>query len=215
MPLQHQWRFLRGYLRDPQRVGAVAPSSPTLASALCEPYRCSARPVSVLEVGAGTGAVTRHLGTLLHDSDRLDVCEIRHDFADVLKHEVLGNPDFAGAVASGRVRLLRLPIQQLPGSSLYDFVISGLPLTAFGIRDVREVLGVIRRCLKPGGVFSYFEYVGMRRAFRTLALGKGRRRIRLVSAYLSRKIAAHEFSRRTVLRNFPPAYARHWRFDGS
>ena len=72
MGLEQRWRFLRGYLQTPHVVGALSPSSKQLAEALCAPYRRAESPVSVLEVGAGTGAITRYLGTILRDRDRLD-----------------------------------------------------------------------------------------------------------------------------------------------
>jgi len=211
--LIHQWTFLKRYLKNPTTIGAVAPSSRALAAALCEPFLRGRKPASVLEVGAGTGAITRYLGHQLGPLDQLDVCEVQEEFADVLERDVLSMECFQLPAAEGRLHLLRCPVQSLPGEGRYDFVISGLPLTSFGLRDVREVLSVIRRCLKPGGVFSYFEYIGLRRISRALMLGRGRNRIRLVSAYLNRNIQRHQYQVRTVLTNLPPAYARHWRFD--
>jgi phospholipid N-methyltransferase len=167
----------------------------------------------VLEVGAGTGAVTRQIGRLLGEEDRLDVCEIEPRFADLLDRNVLTLPNFAPAVAQGRVRLIRGAVQDLIGEREYDYVISGLPFTAFKLTEVEVIFSTIRECLKPGGVFSYFEYVGLRRISRTLRLGKARNRIRSVSAHLNRHIRAHQFARRTVLTNLPPAHARHLRFE--
>lgn len=210
--LHQRLRFLTGYLQSPTVVGAVAPSSSTLAAALCEPYRRFRKPATVLEVGAGTGAVTRHLGPLLGEEDELDICEIHTEFADILERDVLSRPDFAPGVAAGRVRLLRSPVQEIECEDRYDFVISGLPLTAFTLRDVQDVFGVIRRSLKPGGVLSYFEYVGLRRTSRLLSVGRRRARIRSVSTYLSEQLREHQIDRTTVLRNLPPAYARHLRF---
>lgn len=211
--VRHRWLFLSRYLRDPQTVGAVRPSSRALAQALCEPFSRAARPTRVLEVGAGTGAVTRYLGTILGAADELDICEVDADFARILKQDVLTRVDFVQAVRGGRVRLLQCPIQELMLEDEYDFVISGLPLTAFELRDVRDVFTVIRRCLKPGGILSYFEYLGLRSVSRLLALGSRRQRIRMVSAYLTEHIDRHQFDARTVLWNFPPARARHMRFD--
>lgn len=211
--VKHRWHFLNGYLRAPKTVGAVGPSSRALAAALSEPFRRHTRPARLLEVGAGTGAITRYLGTLLGDEDELDICEIQADFARVLEEEVLTRAEFVPAVRSGRIRLLQLPIQELVHENHYDFVISGLPLTAFDLRDLRDVFKVINRCLKPGGTFSYFEYVGLRKTSSLLSVGRERRRIRMVSAYLSKRIRRHQFEDRTVLRNFPPAHARHLRFD--
>ena len=214
MGLRHRWSFLTGYLRDPNVVGALGPSSSALAAALCEPYRSFGKPARVLEIGAGTGAITSYLGTLLGPQDELDICEIHPEFADILERDVLCGADFAPGVADGRVQLIRSPVQRLDYKNRFDFIISGLPLTAFGLRDVRDIFGVMRRSLKAGGVLSYFEYVGLRRTSRLLSIGRRRARVRLVSAYLSRTIRKHQVRRETVLKNLPPAYARHLRFDG-
>ncbi|MGD2110019.1 MAG: class I SAM-dependent methyltransferase [Phycisphaerae bacterium] len=204
---------MKRYLRRPNVVGAIAPSSRALAEALCEPYRRRPGPSNLLEVGAGTGAVTRHIGHLIGERDQVDICEIDASFADILERQVLCHDDFATAVAAGRVRLLRSAVQDLPYEARYDFVISGLPMTVFDLKDVRDIFKVIRRSLKPGGVFSYFEYVGARRTTRALAMGRRRDRIRFVSAYLNRRIRDYQFERRTVLWNLLPAHARHLTFD--
>lgn len=213
MGLSQRWRFLKGFLRRPHKVGAIAPSSAALASALCEPFRRHPRPASILEVGAGTGAITKHLGTLLGDRDRLDVCEVEPSFVEVLRRDVLSHPDFRPAVDAGRVKLLQTAVQELPSENRYDFIISGLPLNAFELSDVEDVFAVLRRSLKPGGVLSYFEYIGMRATSRMLALGRRRRRIRSVSKYMTGTIRKHQFDKRTVLKNLPPAYTRYLRFD--
>ena len=214
MGLLKHWQFLRRYLRTPQTVGAVAPSSRALAAALCEPFRRHGKPARLLEVGAGTGSITRYLGSILGDEDELDICEIEPAFVEILKHDVLSHEHFAPAVAADRVRVIDTAVQDLAHENRYDFVISGLPLTAFGLRDVQDVFGVVRRVLKPAGVFSYFEYVGMRKVARMFSVGKKRDRVRKVSAYLTSTIHAHQFDDRTVLFNLPPARARYLRFHG-
>lgn len=215
MNVGHSVEFFRRYLRNPQSVGAVLPSSSALANALCEPYRQFQGPATVLEVGAGTGSITRLLGRMLGDSDRLDICEIQPQFANILEREVLTHPNFAPAVTQGRVRLLRHPVQELDGDGCYDFVVSGLPFNAFTLATVEEIFDVLKRSLKPGGVMSYFEYVGLRRTSRMLSMGRERDRLRQVSAYLTKHIRKFEFDRHTVFKNVPPAHARHLCFDGN
>lgn len=215
MSAGYRWRFLKEYLIDPTTVGAIAPSSRSLAAALCEPFRRRSRPAKVLEVGAGTGAITRYLGPLLGDADELDICEIQPEFVEVLEGEVLTQRDFASGVADGRIRLFCQPVQEIAHRDRYDFIISGLPLTAFELGDVREAFGAFRRCLKPNGVLSYFEYVALRMVARSLAVGRRGRRVRSVSRFLSEQIRRNQFDRRTVLINLPPAYARHFRFNGT
>ena len=199
-------------MRRPQSIGAIVPSSRALAIAVAEQLRRSPRPVRVLEVGAGTGPVTRYLGSLLTDRDSFDVCELQPEFARILERDVLSKPPFARMVAEGRLHLFRKPVQQIEGENVYDFIISGLPLTAFELDDVKKIFSVYKRLLKPNGVLSYFEYTWLRQTSRVLALGKSRTRLRAVSAYLTRNIREHEFAKRAVLTNIPPAHARHLRF---
>jgi phospholipid N-methyltransferase len=213
--LEHRWQFLRTYIRRPQAIGSVVPSSRALAVAVAEPLRNANRPIRVLEVGAGTGPVTRYLGTLLTDKDRLDVCELQPEFADILERDVLNKPPFARMLAENRVRLLRLPVQKIEGHNLYDFIISGLPMTAFELDDVKKIFTVYKRLLRPNGVLSYFEYTWLRQTSRMLALGRSRTRLRAVNAFLNRNIREHEFAHRAVLNNFPPAHARHLRFTSN
>ena len=209
---QH-WLFFTQYLKQPKSVGSIAPSSKALAEAICEPYAEFDQPARVLEVGAGTGAITRHLGSILKPADQLDVCEIEPSFRQALEKDVFTLPAIQPAVKEGRIRLFMQPVQQLPADHQYDFIMSGLPLTVFELKDVQDVFDVFRRCLKPGGVFSYYEYIGLRRTSRALTLGRDRDRIRAVHGFMNENIRHHQFRRRTVLNNLPPAHARHLHLD--
>lgn len=213
MSLGNSLMFLRRCISAPRTVGAVAPSSRNLARVLAGPFLARQRPAYVLEVGAGTGAITRFLGKHLGPSDRLDVCELEPRFADVLQRDVLGVEPLKSAVAEGRVRLIRGPVENIDSPGAYDFIICGLPFTAFASADVRRILANIERNLKPGGVFSYFEYRGVRRLACTFLRGRNGFRVRRVSRLMDREIARHEVGRKTVWRNLPPAYGRHWVFS--
>ncbi len=205
--------FLKGYLQRPHRVGAIAASSQALAAAICEPFRRHPHPARVLEVGAGTGAITRYIGTILGELDELDICEIEPKFVDFLHATVLTRAELSAAVDTGRVRVLCAPVQKLSHDKRYDFIVCGLPFTCFELGDVQEAFAVMQRMLKPGGVMSYYEYVGFRKTSRLFSIGRRRRRVKVVSAFLRRTIRKYQFDRRTVFQNFPPAHARHLRFD--
>lgn len=213
MGVYQQIQFIKGYLKEPKVVGALIPSSPALANALCRPYRRSNGPVRVLEVGAGTGAVTRRIGELLRNDDELHICEVCPRFADILEEKLLATPLFSSAMATGRVRMIRGPVQGIELENHYDFIISGLPFTVFTLEDVEDVFDTVRKSLKPGGIFSYFEYLWLRRFSCLTTLGRNGRRVRSVSAYLTKLIREHQFAARPVLLNLPPAWARYLRFD--
>jgi phosphatidylethanolamine/phosphatidyl-N-methylethanolamine N-methyltransferase len=58
--MRHGLAFALGCLRDPRRMGAIAPASRALARAIVSEVRRT-EPGVLIEVGAGTGAITREL----------------------------------------------------------------------------------------------------------------------------------------------------------
>lgn len=212
MNVAHTLHFLRNYVREPRTVGALAPSSRWLAAALAEPFRARATSARLLEVGAGTGPITRYLGELLGPDDCLDVCEVNPDFAKIIQRDVLSRDPLASGVRRGAVRLWTCRVQDIDPEQRFDLIIASLPFTVFPLAEVRAIFELVRRLLVPGGVFSYFEYAILRRISRTWSLGPSRTRIRAVSDFLDDQVQQYQLAARLVLRNLPPARVRHLRF---
>lgn len=76
--------FALGYLRNPRRVGAIAPASKALAQAILHEV-LRAEPTVLIEVGAGTGAITRALLPALSRVERFMVIERDPGFAQLLR----------------------------------------------------------------------------------------------------------------------------------
>ena len=201
--------FLKRFLARPREIGAVVPSSSSLARALVHPLSQHDRPVNILELGAGTCAVTRHIAPLVGPEDRLDICEADPALAAHLRSNCLDQGPLQDQYRQGRVRLFGQYLQSVQGLLEYDFIISGLPLNAFHLRDIKSILDILKRQAKADCVLSYFEYIGLRDLKAAVGVGAARKKAQYRSAYLDREIAHHQFERRSVLWNFPPAFARH------
>lgn len=212
MPPSNYWLFLRNFLRTPRAVGAVAPSSPALGRGLCEAYVRGRSPARVLEVGAGTGAVTRCIVRVLRAEDELDVCEINPQFVDVLQRWMSSDVPSAELLRTGRLRLIGSAVQEIEDAARYDFIICALPLTRFELPEARAAMTTMSELLKPGGVMSYFEYLYARPLMRRLAFMDRKAAIHAVSAYMDEQIHRYQYATRVVMGNFPPARVRHLRF---
>ncbi|MFJ4187047.1 class I SAM-dependent methyltransferase [Kitasatospora sp. NPDC089509] len=227
--------FLAEALRTFHDTGALAPSGPDLVNALVVPATSRPnRPISVLEVGAGTGVVTRRLARVLRPGDRLHVVEANPRFADLLRED----PVLAARPAGVELRLSACRVEELPEATgatdagpegdtdqavgtdragvgeRYDVIVSGLPFTNFEPALVRDILDLYLRLLAPGGELTYFGYLGTTTA-RTLVSGPRQgARHRAVVRLLRRFEATYGLGRRTVWRNLPPARAHLLRSPG-
>lgn len=82
--MKHAVAFALGYLRDPRRVGAIAPASRGLASAMAE-EACRHHTPLIIEAGAGTGAITARLLHVSAPSTRVIVYERDPHYARLLR----------------------------------------------------------------------------------------------------------------------------------
>lgn len=207
-----EWQAFVGQFRSQSTTtGSIMPSSRALGRALTRPVRGMAPPRKILEVGPGTGAVTRVLVEALRPGDTLDIVEINAAFVDVINRRFADEPAFQRVREQTTVH--HRPLQEMPGEAVYDFLISGIPLNNFARPLVEDIFASYRRLLKPGGVLSYFEYAGIRAMKRPLVGSAERGRLDDIHEFLTGQIASHQVGSDFVLMNVPPAIARHLRFS--
>ncbi|OEV26614.1 translation initiation factor IF-2 [Streptomyces nanshensis] len=198
------WTFLMEAARDLRTVGAVAPSGKSLARALIEPVGAQAeRPLSVLEAGAGTGAVTRALIRELPPGSHLDVAEANPRFAGRLSELVDTHPQLAGR--RGQVRIHAAYVERLDTARRYDVIVSGLPFTNFSPGQVETIMDRYLELLRPGGTLTYFAYRGTGRARSLLASAAQAHRHRAVEQVLAGYRRHYATGCSTVWANLPPA----------
>jgi phospholipid N-methyltransferase len=207
--LGEHFEFLRQYRQRFETTGAVAPSSRFLARALTRPLQQHGGPIRVLEVGPGTGAVTRRIVRLLKPNDRLDLVELNDQFVQVLKRRFADDPQYRRV--ADRTAVHQCPIQEYRSEQPYDYIVSGLPLNNFPPALVREIFDVCFRLLAPGGVMSYFEYMYMRPLRRIVSNANGKQRLSELEVVLQEYLGAHRIRRDWVFVNLPPAWVQHLR----
>ena len=176
-------------------VGAVLPSSRYLGRALAGNLAKRTRSSRILEAGPGTGPVTRQILPHLVPGDELDLVELNSQFVEHLKNRLAGDPAFQAH--RDQVRVHCMPIQEVEGIGAYDYIISGLPLNNFSPELVREILRAFKRLLKPGGIFSYFEYAYIRQTKIPFCRPSERRRLSQVGQVVATTFGNSSFARNT------------------
>jgi len=199
--------FLKVSRRHFRTTGAVLPSSPFLARALVQPLKGDRPAAHILEVGPGTGAVTRAIVRRMRVGDQLDAVELNPQFADRLRFRIATDPFYRGV--RDNIRVIQASVEDLPGEAVYDFIVSGLPFNSFPSTLVQRIFRAYGRLLKPGGVVSYFEYVLVRHLQTPFVNRVERRRLYRVGRIVKQYNREFQVKREHVFMNVPPAVVRH------
>ena len=205
------FEFFRQYVARFETTGAVAPSSRFLARALTRPLRECGRQIRVLEVGPGTGAVTREIVRHLKPGDQLDLVEINESFASLLRQRFQCDPGYRAVADRSTVHVC--PLQQFSPEGRYDVIVSGLPFNNFPASLVEELVDASLGLLAPGGTLSFFEYMYVRPIRRVVSRSPERTRLAEIERILQSRFARHRFHTDWVFVNVPPAWVQHLRRD--
>jgi phosphatidylethanolamine/phosphatidyl-N-methylethanolamine N-methyltransferase len=177
--------FLSRWIRAPLRIGAVAPSSPRLGREMAraiDPHRAE----MVVELGGGTGRITRALLDAGVAPDRLVVIEADDKLAALLRVRF---PQLR--IIQGDARDLRDLLRPL-GIEHASAVVSGLPILSMPPETQQRIIGEAFALMGENGTFVQFTYGPVSPVM-------ARARIGLIAEVTGR-----------VWRNFPPASV--WRY---
>lgn len=194
--------FFRQFRENFESTGAIAPSGRYLGRALSRFVCAEDHPLRILEVGPGTGAVTKEILRKLQPQDQLDLVELNDEFVARLQEKLTS--DSLYQQHADRIKIIHDMVQAVPGDQVYDLIISGLPLNNFQPEVIQSILATFERLLVPGGTLSFFEYMFFR-ALRSVRPG----RMKDVSAILQPWLQQHEFRRDWVWINMPSAWVHH------
>ncbi len=215
--------FLKEFGRTFHTTGALLPSSPLLARALSRYVGVApaytedddgprSGPRRILEVGPGTGAVTRSIVKRMGQTDQLELVELNDRFVERLRRGFENDPLLN--TVSDRATVHHKKIQDVEQHDHYDVIVSGLPLNNFSVEDVAAILDKFKQLLKkPGGTLSFFEYIAVRPLRSVIAGRAERQRLRDVGRALSDVFRDFEIRRQRIWINIPPAWVHHVRFD--
>ncbi len=174
-------------------VAAVAPSSPHLAAAMVEPLPLSQTLVAV-ELGAGTGTMTRALLDELPREATLIVFEINPRFFHYLRENfhdprlVLINENVEKIETELRTR----------GYDHVDVVVSSLGLGFMSEEQRRNIFEGLMPFVRPHTVLTQYQYI------HSMQFANGRLRRLSLRPLLNRYFSS--VKSKIVWRNVPPAY---------
>ncbi len=143
--------FAGEIIRNPASMGAICPSSRTLARVIAEQIRTIKPTGWVVELGAGTGNITAALLQQGLAPHRLIAIEQSAKLAAHLRKRFPGIHVIEGDASQ---------LGSLLGKKITDIqaVVSGLPLRSLPPSVVKAILAAVQRYLNKDGLFVQFTY---------------------------------------------------------
>lgn len=185
-------QFLQRFLRKPGTVGAIAPSSPELAQKMIEGIKADENNV-VLEIGCGTGAITKFLQKLIFDKKSFIGIEIEENFVERLEKEIPALNIVCGDACNATKILADHQLGKV------SYIISGLPFVVLPKEVSDGILHEVDKLMEKGCLFRTFQYA---HGYNLPPAKKFRKRLNDLYGEVKRSDL--------VLKNLPPAYTLTW-----
>ncbi|WP_406696478.1 ornithine lipid N-methyltransferase [Singulisphaera sp. Ch08] len=142
--------FLGKFFKHGTAIASLAPSSPWLSRTTVRNIPWESARV-VVELGAGTGPITKVIADRVHPDCRVIILERDPDFARLLRERFAHRANFD--VVEGDVRDLTEILNQR-GIEQVDYVVSGLPVPSFPKALQRDLFRAVKQVLAPSGTFN-------------------------------------------------------------
>lgn len=152
-PARRPLTFLKGFLRNPKEVGSVIPSSRDLIRRIMRQARIPETRV-VIELGPGTGVVTKPILQQAGLDSKLIAMEINPLYIDSLRRDI----------RDPRLTLYGGPAVEIKkalavvGETHADLAISGIPFSTIPRAEGIATIEAIRDSLRPGGRFVAYQF---------------------------------------------------------
>jgi phosphatidylethanolamine/phosphatidyl-N-methylethanolamine N-methyltransferase len=169
--------------------------------------QASDKSCSIIEVGAGQGAVSKVIIEHLRPQDTLVLIELMPEFCDVLRKKF--PPE-----KFPNVRIINDNILDHNPSKQYDVCICTLPFNGFTPQLTQAILEKMQRIIKVKGYFSYVAYAFLPTIrYYLLKWGNSRKEFFEQLSLMQSLNRRFQFDRSLVWRNMPPIYIHHLQFD--
>lgn len=185
-------QFLQAFLKNPLKVGAVAPSSADLAWQMLDGITPDENNV-VLELGVGTGAITKYISEILPDNRSYLGIELDEKLVSSLSVRYPEMSIVKGCAGDAS------KIHAELGLGKVSYILSCLPFVTLPDEVVHGVLAEVEKFMEKGCMFRAFQYA---HGYYT------------PSALRLRKFMRDRYGRskrsKLVTKNLPPAYTLTW-----
>lgn len=152
-PLSETLLFASNFLRHPNMLGSIIPSSRFLVDQVLEPVDWSRAQV-IVEYGPGVGTFTAEILRRMRSDAHLVAIETNRDFVRFLRRTL---PDPRLHVVRDSAAEVQ-PVLMRLGLPAPRYIISGIPLGSMSDMVRTDIALKTRAALEPGGAFLVYQF---------------------------------------------------------
>lgn len=179
--MEHLIQFIKHF----KKIGAIAPSSKFLAKDLAKQLQADVSgrqcpPLNILEIGPGTGSLTKEIVKYMRPDDHLDIVELHQHFYQLVTSEF----------SQYNISVHHTDILQFDSGKSYDYIFSSLPYENMPTKISRRIWQKKLELCSENAYICYFKYVNFRR---------------FKSDFEEQIVERYQRNKKIVLLNIPPA----------
>lgn len=141
------------FLRDLKKTGAIAPSSRFLADDITEILReeivAQNKPLRILEIGPGTGTLTKAIVSSIRPDDQLDLVELNPHFTRLLRRKY----------TSQNIKVHYGDFIEFQPPAPYDYIFSSIPYETIPEQISENIWRKKVNVCRIGGKIAYYKYL--------------------------------------------------------
>ncbi len=142
-----------------REVGTICSTSVFVAKAMAPKIHISDGPKVIVELGVGTGSITKEILKHLRPQDCYIGIEANSKFLEVCQDGLCVNDqNISVNFEHGFAQNIREILKKY-GISQVDEIICTIPFRILPKKDTAEILRNARKVLKPGGHFTFIRYI--------------------------------------------------------
>jgi len=205
--------FTKEIIHNQREVGALFACSSFTATELTRYFYNNITPDTdiyyVLEIGAGTGAVTQKILNVLdtaqnhHTKYVFDVVEINEAMCKHLRLKFYDRPE---------VQIHCCSILDWKPAYKYNYIVSTLPHNSLDKELVKGIVLQYQELAHTNGILSYIEYIGGATVTKLLLQKERHEEVIEIQNILRQLRKKHHFKTNKVLLNVFPTYVHHLQF---
>jgi len=150
--------FIKEGFKNIREVGTICSTSRFAAKAMAPGIKADDEPKVVVELGVGTGSITKEILKHLRPEDCYIGIEANDKFLEVCKDGFCENRNISVNFEHGLAQNIKEILKKYKIKEV-DEIICTIPFRILPKRDTKEILQNVRKSLKKNGYFTFIRYL--------------------------------------------------------